>query len=251
MAAVTDRGRLRAHNEDAVAVDPGARLAIVADGMGGHNAGEVASRMALDLTREGIVARLQELGSGIDALGAETLVRSEIERANAAIYEAGASRGDYAGMGTTVVVALWHGCFVTAAHVGDSRLYRLRRGELAQLTRDHSVVQERVERGTLTPEEARLAPFRNMLTRALGTQPHVRSDVRTTRIEAGDVYLLCSDGLTEMLLDSAIAETLERAGADIDSAAEALVALANSHGGVDNISVALVRVAGAADPPGT
>jgi protein phosphatase len=145
-------------------------------------------------------------------------------------------------MGTTLVVALWHGGFVTTGHVGDSRLYRLRRGELTQLTRDHSVAQERVERGTLTPQEARVTPIRNILTRAVGTEAEVKADVRTTRTEAGDLYLLCSDGLTEMVADAAIAQVLEASGSGLEAAAGALVRLANDGGGVDNISVALVRV---------
>jgi PPM family protein phosphatase len=242
VAAITHPGKARPQNEDCVAVDPGAGLAVLADGMGGHNAGEVASRMAVEL----VTARLAEHVAREtlhDKAQAEALVAASMAIANSRLLEAADTQAEYRGMGTTLVVALWHARGVTCAHVGDSRLYRLRHGELLRLTRDHSIVQEQVDRGAITPEQARYAPNRNVLTRAVGIDREVEADVQTTAFEPGDVYLLCSDGLTDMLTDEEIRDTLAVAR-DVDAAAGRLVALANDRGGLDNISAIVVRVAG-------
>ena len=245
MVAVSDRGRVRAHNEDCVAVRPAAGLALLADGMGGHNAGEVASAMAVELIGEAIVALpLAELALSPER--ARELIGREVARANAEIHAAGASRREYGGMGTTLVVALWHGEWLSAGHVGDSRLYRLRGGALTQLTRDHTLVQAYVDAGTLSRERARTSAARNILTRALGTEPDVEVDLETFEVAPGDLYLLCSDGLTEMVPDRDIERVLGDIEANLDDAAAELVSRANANGGVDNVSVVLAR-AGATD----
>ena len=252
IAAATHRGMLREHNEDTVAARPQSGLAVVADGMGGHNAGEVASRMAVDIVVEGIEAAFAGLAGRLDAKRAEALIAGQIARANAVIHESGMTRPAHAGMGTTIVVALWYDASLSVGHVGDSRLYRLRGATLEQLTCDHSLAQQHVDRGTLTRENARNASIRNILTRAVGSEPEVSADLNTYAVVPGDVYLLCSDGLTEMLSDAQIGETLAALEGRIEEAADDLVRRANDHGGVDNISVVVVHVAGVGDEsPGT
>jgi protein phosphatase len=245
MAVATHRGMLRAHNEDSVAARAESGLAIVADGMGGHNAGEVASRMAVDLIIEGIEAAAAELAGPFDAKRAEMLIAEHIARANALIHESGSTHPQHAGMGTTVVVAVWYATSVSIGHVGDSRMYRLRAGVLEQLTTDHSLAQEHVDRGTLTRENARSASIRNILTRAVGSESKVSADVNTYAVMPGDVYLLCSDGLTEMLSDAQIGKVLTDLESRLQEAADDLVRKANTNGGVDNISVVIARVADA------
>lgn len=242
MAAATHRGVLRACNEDCVAAHPSARFAVLADGMGGHNAGEVASRMAVDLISDGIAAATRGAHRRLDARGAEALIGEQIAHANSQIYETSRHRGEYAGMGTTVVVALWHDGHVSVGHVGDSRFYRLRSGVLEQLTRDHSLAQQRVDEGSLSREDARTAPIRNILTRAVGSDSQVSADLSSYDARAGDVFLLCSDGLTEMLTDERIAEILAIGARGLEATAAELIQRANERGGVDNISVILVSV---------
>ena len=228
----TDIGRVRSRNEDSVAVDAGAGLLVVADGMGGHNAGDVASRMAI----EGVIGAMQG-SSGED----DRRLVAAVRQANEAIYAAAGEDYERSGMGTTVVAVWLRPTRLVVAHVGDSRLYRLRDGAIDALTRDHSQVQELVDRGILTPAQARASTRRNFLSRALGTDPDVTIDSAAHTPAAGDVYLLCSDGLTNMVEDEEIV-SLVRDAASLDAAAEALVALANERGGRDNISVALARL---------
>ena len=244
IAAVTDPGRVREQNEDYVAADRAARYAVLADGMGGHKAGEVASRMATDLVIAGITAAAERNGA-LDRVRAEDFVASQVAAANTGVYEAARSERRYDGMGTTLIVVLWHPAGVTWAHVGDSRLYLLRRGELRQLTRDHSIVQEQLERGAISREQARHSVNRNVLTRAVGIDPDVEADVQSSTVEPGDVYLLCSDGLTDMVVDDEIESTLTDCGSQIRVAAKRLVDQANARGGLDNISVIVARVMGA------
>jgi protein phosphatase len=242
MVAVSDRGRIRAGNEDRVAAQAAIGLAVLADGMGGHNAGEVASGMAVEL----IVAdalQLVDPAAALDASQAQALIAECIARANARIHAAGSASRERAGMGTTVVAALWHDASVTVGHVGDSRCYLLRGPDFTQLTRDHTLVQERVDSGIMSFAEARSAASRNILTRALGSEAAVNIDLDTYETEPGDVYLICSDGLTEMLDDSEIAAVLVGFGSTLRSAADELVRRANANGGVDNVSVILVRTA--------
>jgi len=228
----TDIGRVRARNEDSVAVDAGSGLLVVADGMGGHNAGDVASRMAI----EGVIGAMQgSTGEADDRLVAA------VRQANQAIYDAAGEDYERSGMGTTVVAVWLRSTRLVVAHVGDSRLYRLRDGVIEALTRDHSEVQDLVDRGILTPAQARASTRRNLLSRALGTDPDVVIDSAAHTPAAGDVYLLCSDGLTNMVEDEEIV-SLIRDAASLGAAAESLVAQANERGGRDNISVALARL---------
>ena len=242
MAAATHRGRLRLQNEDCVAADAAIGLAVLADGMGGHNAGEVASRMAVDVITAGIQASVKKAAGQHTRASAESLIANHISQANERIYEAGQARGEYSGMGTTVVVAFWHERSVSVGHVGDSRMYRLRARELKQLTHDHSLAQEHVDLGLLSSEEARTAPIRSVLTRTVGNGSQVTAELNTFPVAADDLYLLCSDGLTDMLTDEQISEALISFGTTIQNAADQLIAQANHHGGVDNVSVILARI---------
>jgi protein phosphatase len=231
-AAVTDTGRLRRANEDAYYAR--APLFGVADGMGGAQAGEVASSIAAEALARGVD----------DALGPEQRLVQVVREANRRIHERSLSSPDLQGMGTTMTVLLLGDDEVTIAHVGDSRAYRLREGELTQLTRDHSMVGEMVRRGALTPEEAEHHPQRSILTRALGPDADVDVDVHTHGAREGDVYLVCSDGLTSMVGDDSIREALAAGGSLHDIASE-LVRRANLNGGADNITVVLLRLTGA------
>jgi protein phosphatase len=242
IAAATHRGRLRLQNEDCVAADAAIGLAVLADGMGGHNAGEVASRMAVDVITAGIQASVKKAAGQHTRASAESLIAKHISQANERIYEAGQARGEYSGMGTTVVVAFWHERSVSVGHVGDSRMYRLRARELKQLTHDHSLAQEHVDLGLLSSEEARTAPIRSVLTRTVGNGSQVTAELNTFPVAADDLYLLCSDGLTDMLTDEQISEALISFGTTIQNAADQLIAQANHHGGVDNVSVILARI---------
>lgn len=228
----TDVGRVRARNEDSVAVDADLGLLVVADGMGGHNAGDVASRMAI----EGVLAAMRDAADGDDQR-----LQGAVRRANDSIYSAAGDDFDRSGMGTTVVAAWLRPSRLIVAHVGDSRLYRLRGGAIEMLTRDHTQVQDLVDRGILTPAQARVSTRRNFLSRALGTYPDVEIDSAEHPHAPGDVYLLCSDGLTNMVEDEEIAAVV-RGTRSLQAAAELLVSLANEYGGRDNISVALARL---------
>lgn len=232
-ASRTDTGQVREHNEDAVAILPGFGAAILADGMGGHNAGEVASRIAVDL----ISAILQQT-SGVPA-GAR--LETAVQAAHAGIRETAASSLRLQGMGTTVVVTFLERNRLTFAHVGDSRLYRWRKGRLEQLTRDHSLQQEFIDKGHYSPAEAASKVGRNILTRALGLEGGLEVDIGSTEIQDKDRYLLCSDGLHEMASHDEIATWLGR-GLDAQMTCQALVDLANTHGGRDNISVVLIDI---------
>jgi protein phosphatase len=235
--AATDTGRQRRANEDSLlARSP---LFVVADGMGGAQAGEVASRIAVDSFRHGLD----------DASRPESALATLALEANSRIHELSHSNAEHAGMGTTLTAVYVGDQEVAIAHVGDSRAYCLRDGELLRLTDDHSLVDELMRQGRLTPEEAVEHPQRSVITRALGPEGTVEVDTRTFRARAGDVYLLCSDGLTTMLAEEAIAEVL-RTHRRLRDAGEALIAAANEAGGRDNITVVLLRLeeVGAASP---
>ena len=234
-AGVTDPGRRRRRNEDAyVAVPP---LFAIADGMGGAQAGEVAS---------GLAAAVLEEATG-DERGEER-VASLIQEANRRVFQRSSEDAATSGMGTTMTVALLDNADETIAfgHVGDSRAYRVRGGELEQLTDDHSLVGELVRSGRLSPEEAESHPQRSVITRALGTEPDVDVDTFTVEAEPGDIYLLCSDGLTDMISPRDILATVD-ASDDLDDAARALVSAANAGGGEDNITVVLFQIDGPGD----
>ena len=226
--AITDPGRRRRRNEDAFVVEP--PLFAVADGMGGAQAGEIASRIAASVVRDSAG------GSGRDAVSA--LIRE----ANRRVYEAAASDEAQSGMGTTMTAALVEGSLVHIGHVGDSRAYLVRDGKLEQLTDDHSLVAELVRSGRLSPEEADTHPQRSVITRALGTDPDVDVDTFTVEARPGDVFMICSDGLTAMVDDRTILELVERNRANLDKAGKALVDAANRGGGEDNITVVAFEI---------
>lgn len=237
-SALTDTGRRRLQNEDAFVCDP--PLFAVADGMGGAQAGEIASRLA--------AAALEE--RALELRGAEA-VAELVREANDRIFRHALGDPTVAGMGTTVTAMLVDERAGTIAigHVGDSRAYRVRGGELAQLTADHSLVAELVRSGRLSPEEAEQHPHRSVITRALGTEAQVEVDALTVSMLPGDLYLLCSDGLTSMVRDADILALLDAAGGDPERGAGALVDAANGAGGEDNITVVLFEVIDGEPPP--
>jgi serine/threonine protein phosphatase PrpC len=249
MVGVTDPGRVRPENEDAIGVHPDVGLAILADGMGGHQAGEVASGMAVNvITRHFAEAFMREVerkrkGQIPQAAMEVNAMYDAVQLANNAIFEMARIRPECAGMGSTVVIAVFYDDKICMGHVGDSRLYRYRAGELTQLTQDHSVVQELVSRGLLTIEEAHQTVGKNLVTRALGVDSIVAPDVAEQPLEESDLYLICSDGLNDMLSDEEIRKLLVEHGTDLQAAANRLVAEANERGGADNVSVILVRAA--------
>ena len=247
VATCTDPGMVRSHNEDSVAADPANGLVVLADGMGGYNAGEVASGMAttvITTEMQQLLAKVQphEIDPQTNKALAGELVREQVMKANASIYHAAQSQPQYAGMGTTLVVCLFYDNKALVAHLGDSRLYRMRDGELTQVTRDHSLLQEQIDSGLITAEQAKHAQHKNLVTKALGIDPSVEPEMHEYDTRPGDIYLLCSDGLPDMVEDDDISMTLEALGANLKLAAQQLVQMANDNGGKDNVSVILVRV---------
>jgi protein phosphatase len=233
-AAQTDVGLRRRGNEDRFAVDSELGLSLVADGMGGHSAGQVASALAAAT----VVSSLQD--SQASAASSGERLRNALEDANRAIYSAARQKSECAGMGTTLVALLVDGNRGALAHVGDSRAYRVRAGRIRQLTDDHSIVGELLRRHEISADDAREHPHRHVLTRALGVRGRVQPDLAELRLEPGDLFVLCSDGLTNHLEDPEIAE-LSGASADLEACCAGLIALANERGGEDNITVALAR----------
>jgi PPM family protein phosphatase len=230
-ARASDTGRRRRRNEDSYVVAP--PLFAVADGMGGAQAGEVASRLA--------AAALEDTDSG--ALSGPEKVTSLIKEANRRVFARAVSDPATSGMGTTMTVALVEGDEVTIGHVGDSRAYLVRDGRLSQLTEDHSLVNELLKSGKLSREEAITHPQRSVITRAVGTDPEVEVDAFTVGADVGDVFLLCSDGLTDMVVDDDILDVVERHRDDLDRVTKALVSAANRGGGEDNITVIAFAIA--------
>jgi protein phosphatase len=225
VAVITDTGRRRRRNEDAYVVEP--PLFAIADGMGGAQAGEVASRLAAAALRE----------SGIASGGGEDRILDLIQAANRRVYDRSSTDPNTSGMGTTITVALVEDSIVAFGHVGDSRAYLIRDGRIEQLTEDHSLVNELMKSGKLSPEEAEMHPQRSVITRALGTDPDVDVDTFSVPAQIGDVFLLCSDGLTDMVAQEDILGLVERNRDDMDGAVRALVKAANRGGGEDNITV--------------
>lgn len=240
--AKTDTGRIRHNNEDSLALDEQTHLAVLADGMGGYNAGEVASSMATAFIHTELGRWLGQAGTTADLGAVHRAMESCVDNANLAIYNAAQANPQFAGMGTTLVMAVFREEAVLVGHVGDSRCYRWREGSLVQLTRDHSLLQERIDAGLVTPEQAQHSNIKNLVTRALGVESAAPMEVHAHSVQAGDVYLLCSDGLSDMVRDTVIAQILGNA-TPLERQAEALVDAANDHGGRDNISVLLVDVA--------
>lgn len=245
----TDPGMVRSHNEDAVYGDALQGLVILADGMGGYNAGEVASGMATSLLSSSLGqiipgCKPQDIDAESGGRVAHRHLVEQIAASNRAIYEAAQNNAQYAGMGTTLVMAWFYDNLITVAHIGDSRLYRLRGEEFQQITRDHSLLQEQLDSGMITPEEARYSQNKNLVTRALGVDPEVEAEIHDYDVEPGDIYLLCSDGLNDMVEDEEIGSTVRMLAANLELAADQLVQMANDNGGRDNISVILVKVRG-------
>ncbi len=246
-AEITDTGRVREHNEDAIGSVPEIGLMVLADGMGGYNAGEVASGIAVQ-----IVTELATVGAGreerddIDPhsglMRQSIVLRDAVYRANKIIFQTAQSQTHCEGMGTTIVACMYYDNKVSIAHVGDSRAYRLRGGELEQITLDHSLLQELVDRGFYSEEEAQRSTNRNYVTRALGVEPTVEVEVHEHDVLPDDVYLLCSDGLPDMVEDDDIHLTISTFNASLEVVGQQLVDLANDHGGRDNISVMLAQV---------
>jgi protein phosphatase len=244
---VTDVGRKRKGNEDSLFVNPEQNLFVVADGMGGHAAGEVASRLAVDAINEFICLTGDDeeitWPFGLD----ETIsydgnrLKTAIRYANRKVLEATKEKSEYEGMATTVAAVLVDGDSANLGHVGDSRIYLMRNGSISQLTTDHSWVNEQIVGGMISADQARSHPLRNVVTRALGGKPDLQVDMKVHKIEPGDMLLLCSDGLTTMMPDEEIARVVSDAKNDVEKATRELVAAANAKGGEDNITVVMLR----------
>ena len=239
---VTDVGLNREHNEDCISWDKDLGLVLLADGMGGHNAGEVASEMAVTAVHDALLDVLSPEMQATGTIKCDDAVREAVIYANEEIHEQANTRPDCAGMGTTLCLALFYEDKITYSHVGDSRIYRLRNAELKQITQDHSLVQEMVDNGYLSEEEALISTSRNLITRALGIAPEVEVDVATEVLDYDDIYLLCSDGLSDLVSESDIESTILENQYDLENAAKELIQLANDRGGTDNISVILVTM---------
>jgi protein phosphatase len=238
--SVTDTGRARRNNEDAVALDEPARIAVLADGMGGYNAGEVASHMASERVRDELVRRLRPLGQSPAEADIKTALLDAVDLANREVYDAAISHAEYQGMGTTLVVAIYRGDRLWLGHIGDSRAYRFRGGRIEQLTRDHSLLQEQIDAGLITAEQASYSTHKNLVTRAVGVDEMVDVEIHEHTVESGDVLLMCSDGLSDMLPDEQMAQLL-RTSDSLATAGGMLVQAANAAGGRDNIAVVLAR----------
>lgn len=243
--SITDQGRARSMNQDRFSnyFSSHFTLLLLADGMGGHNAGEVAAERAIDAARTFMMQNK-------DRDDFDNLLVEAVLAANSAVFEAALQESAYAHMGTTLCAVLLVRDSVYVAHVGDSRVYLLHENAMKQVTRDHSVVSDLLAQGILTPEEAEMHPDRNTLTRAVGTETNVVVDIREFPAEEGDIWLLASDGLTKMVDDATILKTIAEAN-NLRGAAEELVKLANHHGGADNITLTLYKIGetDATNPP--
>jgi len=251
VTGLSDIGRSRRQNEDSFEVDSKRGFCLVADGMGGHGNGEVASAIAVDTIRDYLLGQTKHPASSLDT-GQDTdefatpvmMMNAAITAANSKVLAAVELDNALLGMGTTVAALLFRGSRVVAAHVGDSRIYRARNGNFELITRDHTWVNEQVEAGFLSKDQARSHPLKNVVTRALGGDNEVEVETNELEAEAGDIYLICSDGLTGMLTDTQIQHYLAT-GESLDEACRNLIDEANELGGLDNITVVLARVDGA------
>lgn len=250
----TNPGMVRSHNEDSVTFDATHGLVVLADGMGGYNAGEVASGIAVSVLASEVRHRLEAVApeekdaeSG-DEVGVSVL-RDNVKKANLSIFNAAQSQPQYAGMGTTIVTGLFYDDRVAVAHVGDSRMYRLRGEVFETVTRDHSLLQEQIDSGIISKELAKLSKNKNLVTRAVGIEADVVPEVHLYDVEVGDIYLFCSDGLNDMVEDEDIGATLQMLQGNLSLAATQLIEQANDNGGRDNVSVILVKVKGSYAAP--
>lgn len=236
----TDMGLSRNNNEDAVSFDPSTQLCILADGMGGYNAGEIASGMAVAFIKSEMGRWLSQAGRYANSKEMRRVMEICVENANRSIFNAANSNPEYTGMGTTLVVGVFQDERLLLGHIGDSRCYRLRGTQFQQITKDHSLLQEQIDAGLITPEQALTAMNKNLVTRALGVEDSVMVEIHEHRTELGDIYLMCSDGLSDMIHDAAIACVM-LGGGSLEQKARRLVVAANEAGGRDNISVLLAQ----------
>ena len=246
--SLTDMGRVRTNNEDSVALDETHGLAVLADGMGGYAAGEVASSMACEFIRIELGRWLQEAAQQASDHDVRRAMDICVDNANRAIFDAANSNPTYSGMGTTLVVGVFRSGRLVLGHIGDSRTYRLRGGSLRQITKDHSLLQEQIDAGLISVEEAQFATHKNLVTRALGVEDLTLLEAHLHDVQDGDLYLMCSDGLSDMLPDAQVEVILTQPELKLDGLARALVDAANEAGGRDNIAVILVRAQGEAEP---
>jgi PPM family protein phosphatase len=242
IAGITDTGSVRQFNEDSIAYDRDDGVAVLADGMGGHRAGEVASRMATEIIIDKLRTSVAELGTSGGQHSPQLAVKQSINHANGAVFETAGANPAYHGMGTTLVLAVFHDNRVTLAHVGDSRIYRLRNGHLELLTRDDSMLRDQIELGMISAADARGSHNRNLVTRALGVEKHASAHVRDYDALPGDVFVLCSDGLNDLVEDADIELIVNALNSNLPLTAQHLVQLAKDNGGFDNVSVILAKV---------
>ena len=247
--AKTDPGRARENNEDSVVFDAVTQTMVLADGMGGYNAGEIASGMATAFIKSELSRWLAEAGSGATIKEVRRAMEICVGNANLSIYNAATSNAQYAGMGTTLVVGVFLSQTLLLGHIGDSRCYRLRDGVLEQITKDHSLLQEQMDAGLITPAQAVNSSIKNLVTRALGVEGQVTLEINEYPVQPGDMFMMCSDGLSDMVSDDAITKIL-LGGSDLEPIADQLVATANTNGGRDNISVLLAIASEAAEKRG-
>lgn len=242
-ACATDTGVVRKFNEDSIAVDNDIGLMVLADGMGGYMAGDVASALAISVVKGELATALENLEpAGSGGVPQTKALKKAAEKANQTVLRVARKNTQCQGMGTTLTLALFHDDSISIAHAGDSRLYRLRYDRLEKLTVDHSLLQGQVEAGLINSEDAKLSHNRNLVTRALGKEETVEIDVRDEDVLPGDIYLICSDGLNDMVEDADIELALCELKANLPLAANILVQMANDNGGHDNVSVILAKV---------
>jgi serine/threonine protein phosphatase PrpC len=247
-AAASDCGRVRKKNEDAFLADPGLGFFAVADGMGGHAAGEIASHLALDTLRKSIAESKQnretEFSPNQTALLSppSTLLVNGIRLANQAVFQFSQEKEEYRGMGTTVVALFFSDSSSVVSHVGDSRLYRIRGGRIDQVTEDHSLVWKQYREGYLSKEALSSSPLKNIVTRALGMNPMVDVDVQEIDLQKGDLLVLCSDGLSDLVQDEELMRAIRSVPGDLDQACRDLTQLANQRGGKDNITTLIIQI---------
>jgi protein phosphatase len=242
----TDTGSVREHNEDAIGCNDDIALAVLADGMGGHRGGEMASAITVSTILDDITGKVKNIktasifnDSGYSATS--QIIYEAVTLANKNVYDSSEAHTQYRGMGTTVVVVLFYDNRFTVAHVGDSRLYRLRNGKLEQLTRDHSLVQDLIDRDFYTPEQAKNSLNKNLITRAIGIDCKVQIDIQEDNAMVNDIYLLCSDGVTDMIEDNLIKTIMIENSENLEKATAEIIRMANEHGGKDNISALMAK----------
>lgn len=248
IASATHAGAIRTCNEDSIASDNELGLLVLADGMGGYKSGDVASSIATGLVMDYLKPTLDEITPASvrsAQVSAEALaVKYTLKKTNLAIHKTAQTDNKYAGMGTTIVLILFHHDLATIAHVGDSRLYRLRDSRLELLTHDHSLLQQQVEMGLISTEDAKVSHNRNLVSRALGVAAEIRIEISEHPVQANDIYLLCSDGLNDMVDDADIALALGELRGNLPLCVNQLIQMANDNGGHDNVSVLIAKVQG-------